>query len=330
MGGTVLGFPQSAAYPQRPEQSSGQRIQKNSTIQQTFAQNIDARLEFVTDEGDVVSLSNSLTTTISMEGNQWFTPASHGQEFTMASLRTENLELTVQGDLNPEELADINRLVKELTSIAADFFSGKEKKALSGAAGIGELGSLASLSATFLQATSTTTQYTASHPIPNLDTGTMQDLQELYRPSLMETEDINYEEILQARWQQILGMLDRPQEDVPPEPVAMAEELPSPTGNEAIAPAPTAGETAGKIVEHISDTMAEHPRLSPFAAPLAMEALHRAFASSEEIRKDSKALKQAMEELQHHLFKQLRQWLKPDTPGFINNELPRSRGVEVV
>ncbi len=321
MGGTVLGFPQSAAYPQRSEQSGGQRVQKNSTIQQTFTQNIDARLEFVTDEGDVVSLSNSLTTAMFMEGNQWLTPAGHGQEFTLASLRTENLELTVQGDLNPEELADINRLMTEITSIAADFFTGETEKALSAAAGMGELGSLSSLSATFLQATSTTTQYTSPHPVPHLDTSTLQDLQELYSPSLQEvTKEINYEEILQARWQQILAMLDRPQEDAAPEPAAMTQEIPSPTENEYTAPAPTAGETAGKIVEHISETMAEHPRLSPFAAPLAMESLHRAFTSSEEVRKDAKDLAHAMKELQHHLFKQLRQWLKPDTPGFIKNE----------
>lgn len=249
----------------------------------------------------------------------------------MASLRTENLELTVQGDLNPAELADINRLMTELTGIAAAFFTGEVEKAAAAAAGMGDLGSLASLSATFVQTTSATTQYISAHPVPRLDQSALLDLQELYNSSLQGiTEEVNYEEMLQARWQQILAMLDRPQEDAAPEPPAITDEIPSPTGNEGIAPALVAEEAAGDIVEHISETMAEHPRLSPYAAPLAMEALHRAFASSEEIRKESKALTQALNELQHHLFNQLRHWLKPDTPGFIKKELLRNSGVESV
>lgn len=308
----MSGISQAIHVPRGNAYAYGQRVEQNYTFQQTFAQAIDAQIEFITDEGDIVSLSNSLALASITQDGAWITPVGYGQEFTMASLQNENLELSVQGDLSEEELADIKRLLKELTDIASTFFNGGTEAAISEAASLGELGSLSSLSASFLQTTQTTMTYASYHPVPTMDTDTLKDFQKLYSDSFAEeTSKINYEEILQARWQQILSMLDKPEE-------AESNQAPAPEEqNDTLTPVAvaTAQDAAAQMVGKIDETMAKHPRLSPFAGPLALEALDKTMSSSEEVRRDAKALGLAMKHLRHNLFKELKNWLKPNGYG---------------
>jgi hypothetical protein len=323
MMSNTISNPVNPFHSQRRDiSSSGPKLQQNFTFQQAVTQINDSRIEFVTGEGDLVSLTNSLAMSTSMVGGQWTLPTGHGQEFTMASLQTENLALTVQGDLNEQELADIKRLVTDLTGIASTFFAGDAEKALASAGSLGDLGSISSLSATFLQASSAATYYTSYHPVPQLQM--TDDLQELFDRFLPENSpEVNYEEALQARWQQVLAMLDAPgaEDEI---------ETASPADQGMTELSQTAEQAAGQMEARLGETMSEHPRLSPFTAPLVMKALDKAFESSSEARRESKELAQAMKRLQHHLFKQLQDWLKPERQDFIQKEIPPSSGLESV
>lgn len=270
---------------------------RQTSFQQAAIQAQQAQISFVTDEGDVVTLSHAQSQAQAISATQQLTPVGFGQNFTLASLNIENFALSVQGDLSEEELADIKNLMEDLTDIATDFFNGELGAAMVGAMSLGDMGSISELAATFSYTAAVSTQASANmahgHPLPIFDPSAFNLADEL--DDEMEAEELvgnQYVDMLQAQWQQVVEMLDKAHE--------VREE------QEAVQPAEpqTATDTAQKMMERIKDTVTEHPRLSPFAGAFADKAIKDAMDLSEH-----KEMIKSANQLRKDIHKELRDWL---------------------
>ncbi len=260
----------------------------NTTFQQAALEAQQAQILFVTDEGDVVTLSHSQSQSYAISASQRTTPVSFGQNFTLASLDVENLTFSVQGDLSDEELADIEELMGDLMDIATNFFNGQLDAAMAGAINLGDMGSISKLSATFSYvaavSTQASSQMSATHPLPTFGAEPYNLLEEFQKQTAAnDSVDNQYADMLRAQWQQILEMLDHADE------VDEAQESSQPDVVQ------TTADTAHQMVQRIKDTITEHPRLSPFAMAFADKAIESALdhphhnemlKSAEHLRKD--------------------------------------------
>lgn len=276
-----------------------------TTFAQTLAETQSSWLSLTTAEGDRVTLSDLSMSYQQTQGVGWVTPASSGMNVSSSSMTAETMGLSVQGDLNAQELADINRLVGELTSIASTFFSGDYEDAMAKAMDFGDLGlgSVSSLAAAFSSQTVTETQITSQSSLP-----AMADLADLYRQ--LETdraEARDYAALLEARWQQILKALDEKKKEeldglfarrMEPVPVvaqsldagavapASPEEQPAPASEppavlrkaEATDPpaVPASEQAARQMLARLEELFADHPKVTPFAKALAATAMENA------------------------------------------------------
>lgn len=89
-------------------------------------------LQVETAEGDVATLSFSSDSTFSFAG------VSRGaaQALAVDASESSNLQVSVQGNLNEAELASINKLAKQVSAVADDFFGGDMNAALKSASRI--------------------------------------------------------------------------------------------------------------------------------------------------------------------------------------------------
>lgn len=101
----------------------------NSITQQAAAQNsyglsTSAGLNVKTEEGDLVSISfsNEFNYSESASSTQ-FANGESLKEFSVSASAAFQYSLTVQGDLNEEELAAIEKLAQSVTPLAESFFS---------------------------------------------------------------------------------------------------------------------------------------------------------------------------------------------------------------
>ena len=106
-------------------------FQNNSLEQKSVLASVDAfvssELNLKTSEGDLVSLSfageQSLSESSTQKRNQENVAI---QEFSSVARAATAYSLTVQGDLNAEELAAINKLAEEIAPLAREFFANGE------------------------------------------------------------------------------------------------------------------------------------------------------------------------------------------------------------
>lgn len=238
----------------------------HASYTETLAQRSDANISLTTAEGDVVTISHYQEEAYSLASENWKTPLQQGMNFTASSLSANSFNLSIAGDLNEEELADIQNLLTDLSAIADHFFSGDMTKAMDEAMNIGDMGSIVQLSASFsYQAQwSATSQMTDYHPLPaseNFET----PLEDLFAqlPEVIDqarTDEIKYAEMLQAQWQQIKEYLDGIKPDQPSQGTAApgeTQEIPA----------------ARQMMNKLQETIAKHPRLAPFSLPLVHEAI---------------------------------------------------------
>jgi hypothetical protein len=88
-----------------------------------------SELNLKTSEGDLVSLSFVGEQSLSESSTQTRTQANGTiQEFSSLAQAATAYSLTVQGDLNAEELAAINKLSEEITPLVREFFANGEFK----------------------------------------------------------------------------------------------------------------------------------------------------------------------------------------------------------
>lgn len=308
-----------------------------STFAQTIAQTQSSWLSLTTAEGDLVTLSDLSLSYQQTQGVGWFTPASSGVKLAGSATTAEAMGLSVQGDLNAQELADVTRLVTELTSIASAFFSGDYQSAMTEAMDFGDLGmgSVSSLAASFSSHTVTQTRITSHHTLPAMADLSGLSLQDLYQAlGADQAEKMNYAELLEARWQQMLKALDAVQEKelegIPPVVVDEAlpaealspssppaeEQQPPPVSQEAepvdatAAFLPAEERAARQMVAQLEELFTKHPKLTPFAKALAGTAMEKAAGRTEQTRPDTA---KAFGALQNAFRRRLHQWFLPPT-----------------
>ena len=86
-----------------------------------------SELKIFTQEGDLVSLSFTSEQSLSESHTQTQSEEfSSLQEISTEAKAASSYSISVQGDLNDEELAAINKLVSEISPIASEFFSSSE------------------------------------------------------------------------------------------------------------------------------------------------------------------------------------------------------------
>lgn len=255
----------SNAAPYAPQLASREHAGRMS-YREAMAETRQSDIAITTDEGDVVTISSYLGEEQSLSYNRWNSPLQQGMNFTASSVKIDSFNLSIQGDLNEEELLDIENLLEDLSFIAGDFFNGDLDQAMNGALNIGDMGSLAELSATFSYSSSwSASQLTENHPIPA--SGAFEDLLGDFMNEIpeaivqQENPEIEYAQKLQAQWQQIKEILEDRENNLTVKPdsvnTAPKEHIP----------------TAHKMMGRMVAMMAKHPRLSPFAVPLAHEAI---------------------------------------------------------
>ncbi len=233
----------------------------------SYEETKSAAISITTDEGDVVTLSSAGRQETDFALDYWRDEGGRIMNFTAESLRAESFDLSVQGDLNEEELNDIAGLMENLNTIAGDFFNGNLDEAMNGALNMGDLGSLATLSATFSHSLALSSSYLGeNHPIPELDfnNGIGNDFKNLLKNE--EREEISYAEMMRAQWQQIKDFIEQIQDDG----VRLQD-------REAVDPDSNIN-PAAKMMEKLNDFAGNHPRLAAFAAPLAHQAVNQAAA----------------------------------------------------
>ncbi len=291
-----------------------------STFEQTLAQVQSTSFSLTTAEGDQVTLSGLSQNYQYTQAIGWFNPASSGVNYTSSSTSAEAMGISVQGDLNEQELADISRLVGELTSIASSFFSGDQQGAMARAMDFGDMsmGSVSSLSATFSRQTVTQTRLTSHSPLP-----AMEDLKDLKLKDIYDTlgtntsEEPDYATVLEARWQQILKALDEMKAKemdglfarrMDPTPLSVTGVNAEPAALPAVPPEEHA---ARQMMSHLEQLLTDHPKLTPFAKALATTAMDTAARQPEQGLPDTA---KALGDLKNAFLNQLHQWFLPSEP----------------
>ncbi len=229
----------------------------------------ESRISITTDDGDVVTISGYQQQSSSLSFDTLSTPFKEGVNFTMSSLSSDSFNLSLQGDLDEEELADIENLLEDLSAIAGNFFSGDLSSAQDGALNLA-IGSLAELSATFTHSSQYATKWSGSqlaenHPLPQSD-NFMRSVEEVFSdlPEIVDqihTDEMKYAEMLKAQWQQIKDFLE--QRETPSDPIpdfaSSAEENDMPI--------------ARRMMSRFQEIASKHPRLAPLGPPLAREVI---------------------------------------------------------
>ena len=90
---------------------------------------VSSELNLKTSEGDLVSLSFAGEQSLAESSTQTQTQENRAiQEFSSVARAATAYSLTVQGDLNAEELAAINKIAEEITPLVREFFANGEFK----------------------------------------------------------------------------------------------------------------------------------------------------------------------------------------------------------
>jgi hypothetical protein len=164
-----------------------------------------ADISLVTREGDRITINSA----VSDSSRHQMTSYDTIEKSLSQAITVEKYSITVAGDLNDQELADLANLLDKLGSIADDFFSGDAEKAVTGAIAIGDMGSITKLEANFAQTTAIQTYLIGPHPMPDMQ-GLLLD--EIFAsPNLIQDRDgrESVSTALQAQWQQFLEYFDK-------------------------------------------------------------------------------------------------------------------------
>lgn len=221
-----------------------------------------ANISFVTKEGDTISIhSDTLNKSIAT-----LAASDTTQTLQTQGVTRDQFSLSVNGDLNDEELADLAQLLDKLGAIADDFYSGDMNGAVIGAMDIGDMGSIAKLEANFSHTTAIQGYLQgASHPVPD-----MQDM--LFDELLANTEqnpnpEQGITDMLQAQWKQFLDYFNSRNEN----DSTIAD------SNEQEPEQIDKRQTAAQMFDAAKQTMTKHPRLTPLIPSVADLAIDKNF-----------------------------------------------------
>ncbi len=186
------------------------QIREDIFTQQRLAETKQAEISLRTDEGDIVTISGFNSEAFAATGSL---TTVNGQQQTVTArsyTHEQSMQLAVVGDLNAEEIADINRVLDHLGKIAASFFNGKLDRSIEEALNIKDLGSLAELSATFVHSVSAESQLTWTHPKAEFSPEAMGQLADLTAEAQNEAAvDRPNIDFLKSQWEKIKDVLDQ-------------------------------------------------------------------------------------------------------------------------
>ena len=227
-----------------------------------------------TEEGDVITISSAAAAGINMNYVDWQSTNSSGTNFTASLSQEKSLQISVQGDLNEEELADMKKLMQELHKVSTAFFAGNMEESVQHALAIGDMGSIRELEASFQYSSQIATSYTSRyHPLPESSINDLQHLQDAVTEGLGPTQLQDFGDLLQAQWRQLQDFLEQQDNGTPDIAPASPEEM----------------NLAGllqKMQDLIGETIGKHPRLSPLAVPVTDKALQSAAADHRQAHHD--------------------------------------------
>jgi len=215
------------------------------------AQSQGVNISLTTQEGDQITISQSS----SVEQMKAKYKNDDGLSKIESSMAASNLSFSVQGDLNDQELADLSKLLNDLSGIADNFFKGNMNQAMTGALNIGDMGSINTLEATFTHTSVLSNYMEIPHPIPSF-AGQQDDplLQELH-DNHAKSNGSSMVDAMTAQWRQFLDSLTKP--DARP-----SQQTNSP-------PANSAALVGKQMLERAKETMNAHPRLTPLIPSIA-------------------------------------------------------------
>ncbi len=272
---------------------------RNTDYSRLSAQKQEAVINITTDEGDKISISTTLASRsrTKMRGN------SNGLELLTSKFSGTQQSIQVQGDLNPTELADLGRLLDDLSSIAGDFFKGDTKKAVSEAMNLGDMGSLSRVEASFTNTTTTASRLTY-HPMPGRADG-FSGLSAKHKAEFGQDKlGASLSDILQAQWRQFADFLDKEAAVVSKNGKTRHEPLSDPAINKTRGrhnrpdPAEAMMSRARKIITRL-------PRLTPLVPAVGDLAINRAAA-----RHDNSFINPALiSGLRHNFHDAFRSWM---------------------
>ena len=134
---------------QNPFTGSGLSI--TETNRSNLIDRKSADIDLVTAEGDkvTISLDSLYEESYSSYNSRGYTNGmiTQTQMQTFHSLSNREMSITVEGDLNQEELADIQQVLGKIESLANDFFSGEIDEAVAQAVQFDDMGSIVNLQA---------------------------------------------------------------------------------------------------------------------------------------------------------------------------------------
>ena len=242
--------------------------EKCESYQHASTETKRADITILTDEGDVISLSAASAQALALSAEKSSSPGMSKESFVVSHLILDKFQVSVQGDLNEEELADIKNLMDDLTMIADDFFHGRMEEAVEHALNIGDMGSLARLSATFSHTAVVSSRLTEFHSMPTADSDAISRFDDL-KKAAENSDAMQYATLLKAQWEQIKEFLGstlestaKPQKS---NPVTRQHEPPA----------------AERMMDRIRKTVAKHPGMSPFILPLANRVIDESMLNSE-------------------------------------------------
>lgn len=267
---------------------------RSESFQQAAEKQKDSQISITTDEGDVVTISSSYAMAMGFSASEELAPGMWNQSYTAMSLESSTFNMTIKGDLSEEELQDIKHLLQDLKKIAKAFFHGDTQGAMKKALNIGDMGSVAQLSASFSysEQISTTHSVATYHPLPSGDmAAAFKDLQEIIGEDSFK--DFNFADILKARWQQMLETFDSDDEE---DTVIDAMKTADEENNIPV---------AEQMLKRVRETIEKQPQLSPFVVPVANQAIDEAASSVSK----TKGQDVNPEKLHKDFLKQWKKWM---------------------
>jgi len=287
-------------------QSAGNSAAQSLYQSQSAYQAQQSSITMKTAEGDVVTISGFTAAGSQSLQSAWSKAHEAGTSFTEAAIQNSSLQISVKGDLNEQELQDINSLLDDLQQLSTSFFSGDNAQAMQQALAIGDMGSVTQLQASFQYNARFSGQYAYQHPLPASFGDRLQNLQQDLA-SLPNRLQEPLDQLLQAQWAQIDTFLNQQQVDkgqLQTSQAAPPENGQQPPPSQSLAPSDTSlASFLDAMKKRITTTIANHPRLSPHTLPLARKALQHAHAAHTDNRHHYGSM------LHGPIMRQLKSWL---------------------
>lgn len=234
----------------------------NQFIQERYrSQDQGVSISLTTREGDQITIHQSA----SREQMKAKYMTADGMSKIESSLVSANMSFAVEGDLNDQELADLSKLLDDLSGIANNFFKGNMNQALTAALNIGDMGSINKLEATFTRTSMLSTYMEGPHPIPSFADRQNDPLLQAFPDIPEKATGPSMIAAMAAQWGQFLDSL-------PLQTAAPLRHNKSPT--------PTTALTGKEMFDRAKETMTTHPRLTPLipsVANLAIDQVLRRF-----------------------------------------------------